>query len=169
MRVVTLACVAFGLLQVATVAQTIANPGGFRGSPMVTGPIGGPINPVGGGLKLEPMKVDLTPTLPVVSAPTVRTGQSAGSPNVDSEVPKHPRSTPPPPEPDTEGDAAAPGGAGAPKLDLLPPLGGQGEPGSSAPPTTSSQPGSGVPWWIVIGVGLLAVMLYRAKHGRSGY
>jgi hypothetical protein len=50
---VVLAGIALASLQDAVTAQTLTNPGGFRGVPTVPGSVGGFTNPVGGGPRLR--------------------------------------------------------------------------------------------------------------------
>ena len=165
--IVLVACIAFSPFQHAAIAQTLTNPGGLRGGPTVPGPVGGLTSPVGGGPRLEPMKIDLTPTLPVVSTPTVKTDPPNGLRNPESQAAKHPIPPSPPPEPSPDGDAETPDVSGAPTVDLPVPTAGRGAQEPSVP-TTSSESGSGFSWWMMIGVGLLAVLLYGARRGRRG-
>ena len=161
---VLLAGIAFAPLQHTAVAQTMMNPGGFRGGPTVPVPVGGGISPIGGGPRLEPMKIDLTPTLPSAPGPTVN--QSNGFQNTDSVVSKLPVPPTPPPEPGPDGDAESPDVSGTPPtLDLSMPSGGQG--GEEVMmPSTSPEPQNGSSRWIWITVGVLAFLLYAGRRGR---
>ena len=163
--IVLLACIAFSPVQDTAIAQTLTNPSGFRGGPTVPAPVRGLTSPVGGGPRLEGMKMDLTPTLPVVSTPAVKTDQPNGLRNAEPQAAKHSIPPSPPPEPGPDGDAETPDVSGAPTVDLPLPTAGRGGQEPSVPPT-SSEPGSRFSWWILIGVGLLAALLYGAKRGR---
>ena len=165
--IVLLASIALSPVQDAAIAQTLTNPSGLRGGPTVSGPVGGLASPVGGGPRLEPMKIDLTPTLPVVPTPTVKTDQPNGLQNPESQAAKHPNPPSPPPEPGPDGDAETPEVSGTPTVDLPVPTAGRGGQEPSVPPT-SSESGRGFSWWILIGVGLLAVLIYGAKRDRRG-
>jgi hypothetical protein len=163
---VLLAGIAFAPLQYTAVAQTMMNPGGFRGGPTVPVPVGGGIGSIGGGPRLEPVKIDLTPTLPSISAPTVN--QPNGFQNAESDAPKHPIPPTPPPESGPDGDAESPDVSGPlPTLDLAMPTAGQGGPELEIPPT-SSEPGRGSWPWIWIGAGVLAVLFFAGKRSRRG-
>ena len=160
--IVLVAGITFAHLQHAAVAQTMMNPGGFRGGPTVSVPVGGGISPIGGGPRLEPVNINLTPTLPSISAPTVN--QPNGLQNAESDAPKHPVPPTPPPESGPDGDAESPDVSGTlPTLDLAMPTAGQGGPELAIPPT-SSEPGRGSSRWIWIGVGVLAILLFGAKR-----
>jgi len=164
--ILLVAGIAFTSLQHAVVAQTLMNPGGLRGAPTVQGPVGGFASPIGGGPRLEPVKIDLKPTLPSGPTPTVRTNPAIGSRNLEPEAPKRPVPPSAPEEPTPDGDAQTPEVSGGPTVDVSAATAGEGDPGPHVP---SSPPKSGgdFPWWIVIGVGLLAVVLYRVKRGHG--
>jgi hypothetical protein len=164
---VLLAGIVFASLQYATNAQTLTNPSGLRGGPVVPGPVGGFTNPVGGGPKLEPMKIDLTPALSPVPAPTVKTDRFNGSKNAELDAPRQPVPPSPPPESGPDGDAETPEASGTPTVDFPMPTAGEGKPEPTAP-ATPSKPDGDFPWWILIGAGLLAMLLYRAKRGGRG-
>ena len=159
---VLLAAIAFAPHQDTAIAQTLTNPGGLRGGPTIPGPPGGLTGPGGGGPKLEPMKMDLKPTLPLVSTPTVNTDQPAGSQG----IPEHPSAISPSPEPKSDGDAESPPVSRTTLGDLPVHNGGQGEPLASGRPKPS-EPGDRFSWWMVIAAGLLAMLLYQ-KYRRSG-
>ncbi len=163
---VLLAGIVFVSLQHTAVAQTMMNPGGFRGGPTVPVPVGGGISPIGGGPRLEPVKIDLKPTLASISAPTVN--QPNGFQNIESDAPKQPIPPTPPPEPGPDGDAESPDVSGSPPtVDLPMPSGGQGGEELSMP-TTSTEPGRGSWPWIWIGAGVLAVLFFAGKRNRRG-
>jgi hypothetical protein len=159
---VLLTGIAFAPLQRTAIAQTLTNPSGLRGGPTVPGPVGGFTSPISGGPKLEPMKIDLTPTLPSVPTPTVN--QPSGLRNRESDAPQRPVPPSPPPERGPDGDAETPDVSGAPTVKVPAPPGGQGGQESSVPPP-SSEPGSGSSRWILIGVAALAILLYAARRG----
>lgn len=163
---VLLAGIVFAPLQPTAVAQTMMNPGGFRGGPTVPVPVGGGISTTGGGLRIEPVKIDLTPTLPSISAPTVN--QPNGFQNAESGAPKRPVPPTPPPESGPDGDAESPDVSGSPPtIHLAMPSGGQGGEKLSIP-TTSTAPGRGSWPWIWIGAGVLAVLFIAGKQNRRG-
>jgi hypothetical protein len=164
---VLLAGIVLAPLPHTVMAQTLTNPGGLRGVPTVPGPVGGVVSPIGAGPKLEPMKIDLGPTLHVVPTPTVN--QPNGLQNPQSDVPKRPVPPSPPPASGPDGDAETPDASGTPTIALSGPLGaGQGGQESSPSPTSSSQPASGSSRWLLIGVGLLAILLFGAKRSGRG-
>jgi MYXO-CTERM domain-containing protein len=160
---VLLTCIAFIPLQRPAAAQTLTNPSGFQGSPVVSGPVISPTFPIGGGPTLTPTSIDLTPTLPVIPTPTLQTGLSTGLDSQQSDAPELP--TPPshPSEPEQDGDAQRPESSGGVTVD--PPTSAAGEGGQqpSLPPTSSESAGSSS-WWILIGLGLVAVFLLRSRR-----
>lgn len=162
--IVLVVSVALVSCQGTAAAQTLMNPGGFRGGPTVPVPVGGLPGPVGGGPRLEPIKIDLKPTLPLVPTPTVKTGQPNGLQHPDSQVPKLPRPPSPPREPTPDGDVETPEVSGGATVDLPAPAAGQGGQDPSVPSTSSKSSGH-VSWWVLIGIGLLVILLYGAKRG----
>jgi hypothetical protein len=161
---VLLASTAFACLQPTAVAQTVMNPSGLRGGPTVSVPVGGGLTPIGGGPRLEPVRIDLKPTLPTISAPTVN--QPNGSQNIGSDAPKQPVPPTPPPEPGPDGDAESSDVSGSPPtVDLSMPTGGQGGEGLNIPPTSSASR-SGSSRWIWIGIGALAIVFFAGRRNR---
>jgi len=166
--IVLVACIAFFPLQGAAASQILTNPGGLPGGPTVPGPVGGLSGPSGGGPSLEPIKIDLNPTLPSVPSPTVKTDPTGSSGGSQSQTPKLPKPPSPPREPPPDGDVETPDlSGGRPTVDLPLPSAGRGGNEPSVPPT-SSDSGSGFSWWIVVGIGLLVVVLFGASRGGKG-
>lgn len=163
---VLLAGIAFGQLEPAAVAQTLMNPNSFRGVPTFPGPVGGSTGPIGGAPALEPMKLNLTPTLTSVPTPTIN--QPDGLQDVERDVSKLPVPPTPPPEPGPDGGAERPDASGIPlTLDLSLPSRGQGG-DDLAIPSTSHEPRSSFSRWIWIAVGVLAFLFYAGRRGRRG-
>jgi hypothetical protein len=155
--------IALAPLEQKAVAQTLTNPGGIRGGPTVSVPLGGMTGTIGGGPQLEPMKIDLKPTLPSIQTPTVN--QPTGLPNSESDAPKHPVPPSPPPEAGPDGDAETPDGSGTPAVDAPLATGvGEGPTELSIPPAPRES-GRGSSHWIWIGVGAIAIFVLGARWG----
>ena len=155
--------IAFAPLPQKAAAQTLMNPGGFRGGPTVSVPVGGMAGSIGGGTQFEPKVIDLKPTLPSIQTPAVN--QPTGLPNSESDAPKHPVPPSPPPEAGSDGDAETPDSSGTPAVDVPPATGaGEGKTELSIPPVPPES-GRGSSHWIWIGVGAIAVFFLGARWG----
>lgn len=166
--IVLLASLAVAAIQCPAVAQTLISPGGFRGGPTVSVPVGGLASPTGVGPTVDLTRPTLTTTLPAIQAPTVQTSPYKGSASPRSDAPRH--AVPPsrPSEPGPDGDAEGPAESGPPAVSLPAASGaGQGGEEPRVPPAPSaSNPDRYSPWWLVIGIGVAVILIRGATRGR---
>jgi hypothetical protein len=163
---VLLLAVAFAPLAGTTEAQTLTNPGGIRGVPPPVVPGGGLASPIGSGPSIQPTLPGLKPTIPVIPAPKVNTNGPGGSGSRETEAPDLPTGASRESETRPDGDSEA-SSFKAPSPHPTSPAGGDG--GPDAKPPASSQSDEDFPWWILIAVGVLAIVLYRLTRRRSAY